>query len=66
MMNKKFVQRELQKLDADEQAGRIQSWFSKGKWSPETGLAFGRKIAEMTPRPTAIIVASDPMAVGGL
>lgn len=36
----------------------------QGKWSPETGLAFGRKIAEMTPRPTAIIVASDPMAVG--
>ncbi|STP39164.1 LacI family transcriptional regulator [Enterococcus durans] len=36
----------------------------QGKWSPETGLNFGKKIARMNPRPTAIIVASDPMAVG--
>jgi LacI family transcriptional regulator len=36
----------------------------QGKWSPETGLAFGKEIAEMNPRPTAIVVASDPMAVG--
>ncbi|GEB27261.1 GalR protein [Enterococcus casseliflavus] len=36
----------------------------QGKWSPETGLHFGQQIAQMNPRPTAIVVASDPMAVG--
>lgn len=36
----------------------------QGKWSPTTGLEFGKQISRMDPMPTAIVVASDPMAVG--
>ena len=34
------------------------------EWSPGAGLELGNKIVNMNPRPTAIVVASDPMAVG--
>lgn len=36
----------------------------QGEWSPDTGLELGNQIVQMEPRPTAIVVASDPMAVG--
>ncbi|MBO0452715.1 LacI family DNA-binding transcriptional regulator [Candidatus Enterococcus murrayae] len=36
----------------------------QGEWSPGAGLELGTQIMNMNPRPTAIVVASDPMAVG--
>jgi len=41
--------------------------FSKiyqGTWRAESGLNLGREMLEAEPRPTAVLVASDPMAVG--
>lgn len=41
--------------------------FSKtfqGTWQAESGLNLGKQLLESKPRPTAVLVASDPMAVG--
>lgn len=41
--------------------------FSKtfqGTWQAESGLNLGKQLLELKPRPTAVLVASDPMAVG--
>ena len=36
----------------------------QGEWSPDSGLDLGTQLANLNPRPTAVVVASDPMAVG--
>lgn len=36
----------------------------QGDWSPEAGMALGEELLRIEPRPTAVVVASDPMAVG--
>lgn len=36
----------------------------QGKWSPSAGLELGEQLMAMNPRPTAVVVASDPLAVG--
>lgn len=40
------------------------SQIYQGSWGPEEGLALGKKLLASDPRPTAVIVASDPMALG--
>lgn len=36
----------------------------QGTWQAESGLNLGKQLLESKPRPTAVLVASDPMAVG--
>lgn len=36
----------------------------QGEWSPSAGLELGTELLALDPRPTAVVVASDPMAVG--
>ena len=38
--------------------------LKQGKWVPQDGLELGREIIAEKNRPTALVVASDPMAVG--
>ena len=38
--------------------------LKQGKWGPQDGLELGREIIAEKNRPTALVVASDPMAVG--
>lgn len=38
----------------------------EGDWGPTGGYALTQKLLNLTPRPTAIVVASDPMALGVL
>ncbi len=40
------------------------STIYQGSWITETGIELGKKMLAKNPRPTAVIVASDPMAVG--
>ncbi|MCB2059288.1 MAG: LacI family DNA-binding transcriptional regulator [Novosphingobium sp.] len=61
-------ERELGYLDAiaDHDLDRGPSLIAPGDYSFESGLAAGRLLLEVSPRPTAILACSDEMAAGVL
>jgi LacI family transcriptional regulator len=61
-------QRELGYLDAmaDHELDRGPALVASGDYSFESGVAAGKLLLEVSPRPTAIFAASDAMAAGVL
>ncbi|KAA8792583.1 LacI family DNA-binding transcriptional regulator [Lactobacillus crispatus] len=62
-------------LNNDVRAGSYEKWmklhglekyinYILGDWTAESGLKSGEKLAQLDPLPTAVVVGSDPMAIG--